>query len=665
MNSPAMPRRTVHLDFHTGPKIPAVGDRFDPGEFARTFRDARVDSVTLFAKCHHGHLYYATERPERHPHLSKDLDLLGEQAAALHRVGIRTPIYLSVQVDEYAAGSHPEWVALDADGRPVKRPPGRFTAGWQILDMSSPYQDYLADQIDEVLRRFGPVDGVWLDMCWDQPSTSRWAVDGMRRAGLDPADSDDRDRYARMTAHRYMGRYREMVLPHLAPDTATGIWFNSRPRTALGTELPFVDHVEIEALPTGGWGYSYLPYVARFVRPLGAPVVGQTGRFHMSWGDNGGLKSPAALKYECCRMLAHNMSSGVGDLLAPSGRPEPAVYDLIGQVYGYLERCEPFLAGTRPVTEVAVLMDPGLGDDPGPAGRGVVTAMQRLRMQFDVLAPGTSLAGHRMVVIPEVTRVSPDMASALRAFLADGGTVLISGAALLDGQDDPVLPELGISRAAPPSFSHTFLRDPGQADAFAHVMYEPSLRLTATAGAEPLYTVVEPYFERSWDAFSGHDYTPAGAESPYAAVIACAGTVSTAAPIFTAVGRHGPDAYIRLLDRCVGRLLPQPLLRAGGPAHLETSVVDSPTARVVHLLSFLPSRQAEAISPRTGRMEGIDLVNDPFPLAGVDVSVRLEDRPKAVTLQPHAVPLDWEHTGGRLHTTVTVPDGHGMIVIER
>jgi hypothetical protein len=131
------------------------------------------------------------------------------------------------------------------------------------------------------------------------------------------------------------------------------------------------------------------------------------------------------------------------------------------------------------------------------------------------------------------------------------------------------------------------------------------------------------------------------------------------------VGRHAPEAYFQLLTRCVQRLLPDPLLQASGPAHLETSVVDTPTARIVHLLSFLPSRQAEADNPRTGQLEGIDLVNDPFPLVSVTVSVRLDDPPSAVTLQPHGQQLTWDYSHGRLETTVDVPDGHAMIVIER
>ena len=63
---PPLRFRQVHLDFHTGPWIGDVGREFDARDFARTMKRAHVDSVTVFAKCHHGHLYYQTKRPERH-----------------------------------------------------------------------------------------------------------------------------------------------------------------------------------------------------------------------------------------------------------------------------------------------------------------------------------------------------------------------------------------------------------------------------------------------------------------------------------------------------------------------------------------------------------------------------------------------------------------------
>ncbi len=58
-------------------------DRRSPGvysdsmlaNFADTFERAHVDGVTLFAKCHDGHLYYDNRPPEPHPGLAPGLNL--------------------------------------------------------------------------------------------------------------------------------------------------------------------------------------------------------------------------------------------------------------------------------------------------------------------------------------------------------------------------------------------------------------------------------------------------------------------------------------------------------------------------------------------------------------------------------------------------------------
>src|SRR5689334_6927697 len=84
--------RQIHLDFHTSPLIPDVGRDFDPQGFADTFRFAHADSVTVFGKCHHGMCYYPSKVGPVHPSL--DFDLMGGQIEALHKVGIKAPIYL-------------------------------------------------------------------------------------------------------------------------------------------------------------------------------------------------------------------------------------------------------------------------------------------------------------------------------------------------------------------------------------------------------------------------------------------------------------------------------------------------------------------------------------------------------------------------------------------
>ena len=654
------PKRSIHLDFHTSPDIPGVGAGFDADAFARTFVDAHVDSVTVFAKCHHGHLYYRTDRPERHPSLPAGLDLLGQQIEALHAARVRAPIYMSVQCDEYAANVHQDWVALSPSLGQVRFPHGgALEAAWQVLDMSSPYQEYLADQLREVLDRFAPVDGIFLDMCWDQPSLSRWAIAGMAGEGLDPASPAERGRYARLVAKRYMERFSRMVEPALLPGSPTGAWFNSRPKAEIALGRRDLRHIEVEALPTGGWGYSYLPYVARLVRGLGLPLVGMTGRFHRSWGDGASLKTAAALKYECCQMLMLGLASGVGDLLASSGVPNEAVYRRIGAVYEHIAACEPYLAGGKHVTEIALITDPAHGDSPPEGTVGALRALQQLRHQFDVVPPVADLSPYALVIVPEGTPVDGLLADGLERYVEAGGALMISAAAASNGPGRDVLSRLGVEVGDAWPFDPVFLgltqpgvlrlapgpdvRAPGQ-----------SFRVQTGPSGEVLVELVLPWFQRTFAHFSGHSYTPPRGPSGYGAVVRQGSVIVLATPLLSAVATERNAEYVEVLGACIGRLLPCPLLRATGPAHLETAVVETRHGTTVHLLSFLPSRLGQ----------DLDLVLDPFPLVKIEVSLRAEAAPSRVVLQPDGEVLDFTHDGRYASVCVSVSGGHGVLVFE-
>ena len=72
--------RCVHLDFHTSELIPDVGAKFDKEKFAKTLKDAKINSVTVFAKCHHGCFYYKGSKFFVHPGMQGSL--LDEQLDA-------------------------------------------------------------------------------------------------------------------------------------------------------------------------------------------------------------------------------------------------------------------------------------------------------------------------------------------------------------------------------------------------------------------------------------------------------------------------------------------------------------------------------------------------------------------------------------------------------
>ena len=176
-----LPTRQVHLDFHTSPFILDVGVAFDGKEFAKTFKEAHVNSVTVFAKCHHGQCYYPTQTGTQHPAL-KGQDLLGEQIEALHRVGIRCPIYTTVVWEEDAAQKHPEWRKMRRNGTFVPKVGSTnmkelHAGGWEYNNFLHPdYQDYIEAHVSEICGRYD-VDGFFFDIlffetsgCWSEES---------------------------------------------------------------------------------------------------------------------------------------------------------------------------------------------------------------------------------------------------------------------------------------------------------------------------------------------------------------------------------------------------------------------------------------------------------------------------------------------------------------
>ena len=657
----SLPQRQVHLDFHTSPHIPGIGAAFDAHEFAQTMKQAHVNSVTVFAKCHHGQLYYATEHPARHPGLPAELDLTGEQVQALHAEGIRAPVYISVLLDEFAANAHPEWIARNLDGSNVGAQP--LQAGWRIMDMTSPYQDYLAEQVEEVLAHFKPVDGIFFDICMDVESLSKYAIQAMLKRGYDPENAASRKAFAHWVTLDYMKRFYRMVK---ASAPRASVYFNSRPLAGLPDDLPSMTHVEIEALPTGGWGYMYFLKNVRYARTFGKPYMGMTARFHKSWADFGGLKPYAALKYEVCQMLAHGAQCSIGDQLHPSGKLDPAVYDLIGSVYDYAEACEPWTEGAKPLTQIGVFMadaDPTVyREEPGNTNEGVTRMLTQLKLQFDMITVQSDLSGYQLLILPDAISVDEALAKKLSAFLRRGGSLLCSGTSGLDADLQPVLPEMGVLTQGASPYQTTYIRF-GNAVGMGvpktdHVMYERGIRMTPDAGAEVLAKVVEPYFDRNYQHFSSHAQTPPVLNpSKFGAAIRNGQVISIAYPIFKAYGTHANIPYRQLVQNCINLLLPNKLVEVSGPSTLEVSLMRKAGRKpstIVHLLQFVAERRAPAL----------DLVEDIVPIYNIPLSVQADAAPSRVYLAPSHAALEFDYTDGRVTFMVPVVDGHQMVVIE-
>jgi hypothetical protein len=271
LHFPVFPMRQVHLDFHTAPQIPDVGADWDPDHFVRTLQEARVNSITVFASCHHGMFYYPTQVGTVHPSLK--FDLLGEQIEALHKAGIRAPIYITVVWSVDQALQHPEWRQVDRTGKQVG--PSPLDPGWPWLCVNNEYADLLAAQTEELLARYD-CDGFFYDivMYHGDGCLCHRCLPEMRKAGMDPDNPAHRRAHNHQSARTFMERMTRIIRGKL-PDA--GIYYNSRWGLHFADEHEHYSQVEIESLPTGGWGYAFYPLWSRYGRNFDLPMLGMTG----------------------------------------------------------------------------------------------------------------------------------------------------------------------------------------------------------------------------------------------------------------------------------------------------------------------------------------------------------------------------------------------------
>ena len=114
-------------------------------------------------------------------------------------------------------------------------------------------------------------------------------------------------------------------------------------------------HLELESLPTGGYGYDHFPLSARYVQNLGLEFLGMTGKFHTSWGEFGGYKHPNSLKYETALSIANGAKCSIGDQLHPQGFMDEATYELMGAAYKEVEVREEWCDDVNNIADVALL----------------------------------------------------------------------------------------------------------------------------------------------------------------------------------------------------------------------------------------------------------------------------------------------------------------------
>ncbi len=643
-------KRQVHLDFHTSELLP-VGNNFSKEQFQKTLKAGHVNSITVFSKCHHGWSYHPTEANEMHPTL--EFDLLGAQLEACKEIDVNAPVYISAGFDEKEYRKRPEWrwcPSPDKDELEEYNKEVHFHA----LCFNTGYLDFLCKQIEEVMIKYNPC-GIFLDIIASRVCYCDKCVSDMKAMGLDIENAEDRESFAQLVLNKYIEKTNEAVRKH----SATATIFHNSGHVPKG-DYRYIDrntHLELESLPTGGWGYDHFPLSAAYVRTVkDKDYLGMTGKFHHSWGEFGGYKHPNALIYETALSVANGAGCSIGDQMHPLSELNTATYNLIGKAYSLIEEKEPWLDGAVNVADIAVLSaEATIKNRDTKADIGANRMLLENHFLYNFIDETADLSKYKLLVLPDVSGYSPEMTEKIKTFARNGGKIIATGESIV--KDGKFILDFGAEYEGKNEFNPTYFIPEfdtvnGKTE---YVMRCDFNKFTSTEGEIVAY-MQNPYFNRTLEHFCSHAHAPNNPTENFHGAVINKNVAYIGWDIFTAYANHGHLCFKELFTYIIKKMMgDETTVFATLPdrAVLTYTTQEKENRNILHLL----------FAHTTVRGKNTEVIEDTVPLYNIKCSVKCDKKPSSVRLVPSGENLDFTFVDSRAEFTVPEVNIHQMVEI--
>jgi len=512
--------RQVHLDFHTSELMLDVGQGFSKENFQKALQIGNVNSITLFAKCHHSWCYYPSNVGKMHPNL--EFDLLGEQIKVAHGIGVKAPIYITVGWSSNDADNNPQWLARNKDksiqvtnydfnAKPTDKKP---IVSWKILCPNESYANHIYKLTEEVCDRYEVVDGLFYDICFiNKVCYCDDCIDKMTAMGLNPDSEEDANNYYTYMRIEFMKRCTEIL--HKKHPQGT-IFFNCAASMYEPQWHPYQTHYEMEDLPTTWGGYDIMPPRAKFFARTGKDYLGMTGKFHTMWGEFGGFKNPSALKYECSAMLAYGARCSVGDQCHPSGEMDLETYRIIGEAYEYAKQIEDYCFDVKETSKLGIMLADNLDNETidvalNPSDGGLINMLLETQYDFDIVLLNDDFSRFDVIVLPDNILLDEVTAKKLDLFVKSGGGLLLTGDSGLNKDKSKFLADIGMEYIGKSNYDIDYVKPLGEMAkgiVSSPFLFYSSANIVKAKNGEVLSQVYTPYFNRTYGEYCSHQNTP-------------------------------------------------------------------------------------------------------------------------------------------------------------
>ena len=437
--------------------IPDWDERFlseyDPERLAAQCERAGLNAVIIYAKSHVGLTSYPTKVGRMHGNIG-NRDVMGELNDALRKRGIATAAYQSITFDNWAVETHPGWAQID---RSTGRSLNDRTRYGVCCPNNLEYREYELGIMEEILTGY-EWDGLWLDMifflaiCACPECTTRLLVE----EGMEIPDTVDWTDSAWTTfqeaRRRWIAEWTKILIDR-AHELRPGIAVTHNLANALSgwrcaQSLASGRLDTYTSLDLYGGRYEHL-VVTKMAQHLSAS---QPAELMVSVGvdliDHVTLKSIPQLGTEALAATSAGSAFIVIDGIDPIGTEQEGSYDTMKAAFKAIEPYEGMIGGT-PLEDVAIYFSDNSfmdfadnGTVAGPptrlggtrfphveAARGAARALTENHVAFGVITAANldRLHDYLVVILPDVSRMASSEVQAFRDYVAEGGSLYVSG----------------------------------------------------------------------------------------------------------------------------------------------------------------------------------------------------------------------------------------------
>lgn len=654
-----------HPDFHIPGDID-VGEGFDGDAYARRLKENGVDAVAFFAKCHYGHSYYDTKVGYRHPRLKKDMLAEIVKGCRAHDVGIVA--YFSVFLDTMAVEHHPDWRLQATDN---KVDAGFDSGNYLPVCVNSPYRDELfIPQSIEVVTQYD-VDEVFYDtMTGFKPCFCDHCKTKFGKPIPSSAEDDNWLEYVRWYRECYDSFFATVAekVHEAKPDIDMAFNWEWGVRKPIDPPA-HITRISADLIPTGTVASSLTHYMAG----TGYPFDYMSGRFLHGLGD-WNSSTPETIKYTASATIANGGSYYIIDRQLPDGTLEERAYDMMQEVFGFVQARRDVVEGTTHMDEVAVLHshDHLMGDElqffPEPNTRkeraeafeGVSRMFMHHARHYTAL--GTDALRKRatdypVVIIPETEFIDSDTVAALTSYVNAGGSLLITQSEDPDQVNNDMLELAGVSYEGHSELYYGYFERPDQEPAAARGHWA---NITPAQDATELVAAIEPVKAGKGGAKFGHGLAPAGAYEGRAVVterkLGTGTVIYVAMPAFKQYWQNQNPYVSELIFSLVDRLLPRPVARVETRAQVEMVAVRKDDNLIVHLVNH--SGRERLLGYWYPLIEYMPTIRD------IPVRIRVDDARPAIRFVPSGKTADYEVKDGYAVLNVKELEFMESIVVE-